>query len=121
MKLKLFILGLTFAGLVLAAGNSATLSWTLATQNEDGSPLAAASILSTKIVWRRPGSSAIVGSVTIPAPAVSTTVANLACGKFDFTAQTLVTGSSSDESTPPVAYDTKVVCRPNPPGGLVAQ
>lgn len=121
MKLKLFILGVTFAGLVLAAGSSATLSWQLATANEDGSPLPVAQIVSTKIIWRRPGSSAIVGSVTVPAPATTTIVPNLSCAKFDFTAQTMVSGGSSAETTPPVTFDTKVVCKPNPPGGLAVQ
>lgn len=120
MKLKLFIVLSAFAGILLAAGNSANLSWTLATANEDGSPLAASSILSTKIIWRRPGATAISGSITVAAPATSATVPNLSCGKFDFTAVTLVTGSSSDE-TAAVAYDTKVVCKPNPPGAVAAQ
>jgi hypothetical protein len=120
MKLKIFIILSAIAGLALAAGNSANLSWTLATANEDGSPLAAASILSTKIVWRRPGTTTIVGSVTVPAPAITATVPNLSCGKFEFSAITLVTGSSSDE-TAAAAYDTKVVCKPNPPGAVAAQ
>lgn len=121
MKLKLFIIGATFAGLVLAAGSSATLSWQLATANEDGSSLPVAQIVSTKIIWRRPGSSTIVGSVTVPAPATTTIVSNLSCAKFDFTAQTIVSGGSSDESVPPTTYDTKVVCKPNPPGAVAAQ
>lgn len=122
MKLKIFILALAFAGVVLAVGNSATLSWTLATAYIDGTPLPASSIKETLIQWRRPGSTAVVGSVRSASPATNVVVPNLVCGQFTFTAVTVLTtaGMDSAESSP-VAYDTKVSCVANPPGALVAQ
>lgn len=121
MKLKIFILLAAFAGIALAVGNSATLSWTLATAYVDGTPLPVSSIKETLIQWRRPGSTVIVGSVRAASPATNVVVSNLVCGQFNFTATTVLTGTgpSSNESSP-VAYDTQVVCQPNPSSGLGA-
>jgi hypothetical protein len=103
-----------------AAGTTANLSWTMATQNEDGSTLAPSSIVETIIEWRRPGSSVLVGSLRVPAPATST-VANVICGDYDFVAYTVVAGGvQSAASAPPARYGTTITCRPNPPSGLAA-
>lgn len=118
---RILFAALAFAAvLAFAAGSSATLSWTLATANANGSTLDPATITATHIVWRRHGEAAVAGSLDVAAPAVTATVAGLDCSKFDFTAQTVVTGATSDESAPPVVYDTGVVCKPNPPGALAA-
>lgn len=103
-----------------AAGTTANLSWTPATTNEDGSVLAPASIVEHVIEWRRPGSSALVGTLRVPMPATSV-VANVVCGEYDFVAYTVVSGgTTSAASAPPVRYSTDITCRPNPPTGLAA-
>lgn len=122
MKFKLFIAAALIAGVAMAVGTSATLSWALASAYIDNTPLPVSSIKETLIQWRRPGSATVVGSVRVAAPAKTVVVPNLVCGQFNFTAITVLTtaGLDSDE-TPAVAYDTQVVCRANPPQGLGAQ
>lgn len=105
--------------LSVAAGDTANLSWTLATQDVDGTVVAPEAIVATRITWRRVGSTAVVGTIDVPTPALAKSIAGLSCGQFNFSAQTVVTGSVSDES-PTVLYDTQITCKPNPPGGLAA-
>jgi len=109
------------ATLVFAAGPSATLVFTLASQYVDASPLPVADIKETLIEWRKPGQTALVGSAHVAAPAVQTTVAGLTCGDFDFVAYTVLKAGPNSDATAPVRYQTGVVCKPNPPGGLAAQ
>ena len=104
-----------------AAGPSATLSWILATQNTDGSALDQTTITATRITWRRPGSTVVVGTIDVAAPALTVQVSGLTCGQFAFTAETVVTATVSAESAPPAPYNTGVVCTPNPPSGLSAK
>lgn len=103
-----------------AAGPSASLSWVLATTDVNGTTLPAGSIVSTHLVWRRHGQTTVTGTVDVAAPAITTVVAGLDCSQFDFSAQTVLVGATSDETVPPVVYDTGVVCKPNPPGALAA-
>lgn len=124
MKLKLFILTALFAGVALAVGTSATVSWKLAPTYIDGTPLAASDIKETLIQWSRPGASTVAGSVRVTAPGTSVVVPNLVCGQFNFSATTIMNAAaqnsaSADQNPPP--YDTQVVCRANPPGALVVQ
>jgi hypothetical protein len=102
-----------------AAGPSATIKWNHPTAYTDGSALALSEIKETYIAWRRPGSSTVVGSVRVAAPATSTVVTGLACGNFNFVAVTVVK-TNSIESTEggPVLYATGVQCAPNPPTNL---
>jgi hypothetical protein len=104
-----------------AAGPSATLTWSHPVAYTDGSALPASEIKETVLTWRRPNSTAIVGTVRVAAPATSRVVSGLACGNFNFTAQTIVRANDiqSDESSA-VLYATGVQCAPNPPTGLVA-
>lgn len=101
-----------------AAGSSATVSWTLATADVHGTVLDAGAVKATRVVWRRHGQTAITGTLDVPAPATSVVVANLDCSQFDFSAQTVVTGDTSDETVPGIVFDTGVACKPNPPGAL---
>jgi hypothetical protein len=104
-----------------AAGTSATLTWTHATSNTDGSTLALTEIKETLIVWRRPGNSTITGSVRVTAPATTIIVPGLVCGNFNFTGVTIVkTNDVQSAETAPVLYATGVQCLPNPPSGLGA-
>lgn len=123
MKLKLFIVLATVAGIAIAAGNSATLNWTLANTYIDGTPIPSGAVKETLIQWRRPGSTTVAGAVRVAAPAATVVVPNLVCGQFEFTATTImtVTADNSAESVPPAPYDTQVRCRANPPGALVVQ
>lgn len=102
-----------------AAGPSATIKWNHPVAYTDGSALALSEIKETYIAWRRPGSSTIIGSVRVAAPAISTVVPGLACGNFDFIAVTVVK-TNNVESTEggPVLYATGVQCAPNPPTNL---
>lgn len=108
------------ATLAFAASTSATVTWTLATTDIHGTAIPPAAIVATHIIWRRHGQTAITGTLDVAAPAVTTVIAGLDCSQFDFSAQTVVQGATSDESTPAVVYDTGVVCKPNPPGALAA-
>jgi hypothetical protein len=102
-----------------AAGTSATLTWTHPVVYTDGSTLAATEIKETIITWRRPGTSAVVGSVRVAAPANTTVVTGLTCGSFNFTAATVVrTNDDTSADTAPALYATGVRCAPNPPTGL---
>ena len=101
-----------------AAGTSATLTWTLATQWEDGTPLPASAIKETLIEWRRPGSTQLVGSVRVAAPQVTRVVENLKCGDFNFVAYTVLNSGPDSSATQPVTYQTGIECKPNPPGGF---
>lgn len=121
MKLKLFFTFIVLTGLALAAGTSATLTWTLATSYIDGTPLPVSNIKETFIQWYRPGSTTPAGGVHVSAPNSTVVMPNLICGQYNFTAETILnSGPNSDESSP-VIYDTNVVCKPNPPSGLAAQ
>lgn len=111
---------LVIGAVALAAGTSATLSWQMPTQRIDGSPLVLSDIKEIWIRWRRPGSTTVVGSVRVPAPAVTTVVNNLVCGKFEFTATTVLNDADTSDQSTAAPYDTAVKCKPNPPGGLGA-
>lgn len=83
---KLIVALLAFAGFAIAVSGCTpaesqsrvdTLTWTLATQYTDGTPLAAADIESTLIQWGAKGGPYNVGSVTVLAPATSVSVPNL--------------------------------------------
>lgn len=118
-RFLIFLTGVALLSVAIAAGPSATLSWTLATTDVNGTALAG-SIVSTHLIWRRHGQAIIAGSLDVAAPAVTAVVSGLDCSQFDFTAQTVIVGATSDETVPPVVYDTGVVCKPNPPGALAA-
>lgn len=109
-----------------AAGPSATLSWLLPTAYIDGSTLPAADIASVTVSWTRPGSTSVVGSVTVAGTATSTVVNNLVCGNFSFSATVTTTASAANPNltsgpSTAAAYATGVKCAPNPPGNLAAQ
>lgn len=104
-----------------AAGASTTLSWTYPVQYTDGTPLALSEIKEVLIQWRRPGNTLIEGSVHVAAPATSVVINGLACGRFAFTATTVVkTNNILSEETFPVFYVTGVTCPPMPPTNLTA-
>lgn len=109
---------------LMAAGDSATLHWTLATARIDNSPLPATAISETLIEWRRPGAAITtppLGSMHVPAPATTITVQGLVCGDFDFVGYTIAKAAPvKSAATGAVLYPTGISCDPNPPGGLGA-
>lgn len=73
------------------------LSWTLATQREDGAALPVAQIKSTLIMWGPAGGPYVGGSVEVAAPAVTVNIPRDATpGTRCYVAQTVpVTGANS--------------------------
>lgn len=110
---------MVYYAVAYAVGPSATIKWSHPTAYTDGSALALSEIKETYVAWRRPGSSAIVGSVHVAAPAISIVVAGLVCGNFNFVAVTVVkTNNVESAEGGPVLYATGVQCAPNPPTNL---
>jgi hypothetical protein len=103
---------------IAKAATSATITWVHPTTYTDGTALDVADIKETVIIWRRPGSTSVVGSVRVASPATSKVVSGLTCGSFNITAATVATSSVSSAETAPVLYVTGVVCSPNPPTTL---
>lgn len=101
-----------------AAGTTATVTITWPTAYVDDSALPMSAIQKAVIVWRRPGSTAVAGTVDLTPPSTSIQVQNLICGDFVFQASAVLkTGNRSDESQPPAPYSTGVSCsNPKPPG-----
>jgi len=116
MKKLLLLLLIPFA----ASAGEARLSWTHATLNTDGSPIAP--IVRTEINYgvcnaTRTGLQATPAPVVAPVayPANTYTVSGLANGAWCFQARTVVSGAVSDWT----AFVNKdVVNVPNPPSGL---
>ena len=115
-----WIAALIIALPVMAAGTTANLTWQHPTSRIDGSALPLSQIKETLIEWRRVGSSVLVGSIRVNAPATSTAVSGLICGDYDFVAYTVATDASQSDPTNTVQYATSVVCKPNPPTGFGA-
>lgn len=117
-------------GIALAAGTSATVSWTMPTQYTDGSTLPASDIASATIAWAPvAGQSGPSGSLTVTPAAGSTLVPSSAvvpvpCGNTSFTVAITTTATakyanaSSAQSQPPVAYATGVSCVPKAVTGV---
>lgn len=125
MKLSriLPLLALLSVTVSIAAGTSATASWTAPTAYTDGSALPASDIDHYTLTWGpAAGSSGPSGSVNVPAGTVSTVI-NVPCGSTSFTVS-VTTGAAAkypnSTSAPagPVPYASGLSCAPNPPGGL---
>jgi len=104
------------------AGDAA-LTWTLATQNTDGSAIPASgptSLASTRVEWGTCNGSdfgTASGQQTVPTPATTYTVTGLAAGVWCFRAYSRTVAGL--ESAPTVVV-TKTILQapPNPPGNL---
>lgn len=99
-----------------AAGTTSTVTWTLPTARLDGTALPASAIKEISVIWRRPGSSVVSGTVTVAGAPTSTTVPNLVCGDWIFTVTVtakVVTppdSPTSAESAPSNLYATGIGC-----------
>jgi hypothetical protein len=129
MKLKIWralaigvLVSLCAFDIAQAAGTSATVRWTIATQYTNGSALVATDIKETLIEWRIKGQSALAGSVRVAAPAVTTVVdlGGASCGAFNFVAKTVLKDAAVSAASATVPYDTGVSCLPNPPAAVTA-
>lgn len=115
-----FVLLACVPAVTLAAGTTANLSWTHPTQNIDNTALPVASIKETLIIWKRPGSTVTAGTKRVAAPAASTTVAELWCGSYEFTAATVLVSGEQSNATAAVLYNTGIACKPRPPNAFAA-
>lgn len=108
--------------LAVAAGTTATVSWIPPTTYVDTIPLPLTDIASVTVSWSRTAGGPVVGSVTVVAPATSTTVPT-PCGGYEFTATVTTTATATYPNTTsspsgPVTYASGVKCTPNPVTGL---
>lgn len=116
------LFGLAVWVAVWGAGATATVTWAPPTQYTDGSPLPAGDIKSYTIKWTRPGNAAVVGSVVVPAPAL-TVQAPTPCGDYQFTASVTTTATAkfpneTSSEVGPLPYASGIGCAPNPPAGV---
>jgi hypothetical protein len=72
----------------MASAADVTVSWTHPTSREDGTLLAVTEIASTKIEWGLCSNGTYTSSVTVPAPATSKALTNIASGVYCFRAYT---------------------------------
>jgi hypothetical protein len=126
MRRLCLVLALLLATTVaIAAGTSATVSWSYPTAYIDGTPLPVSDIAQVTVTWSRTPGGPQVGSVTVAAPALSKVVPGLVCGNFSFSATVTTTATaayptSTSDPAGPVSYATGVSCKPNPLTGLGA-
>ena len=108
---------------LLAFAGSATLTWTVPTQNTDGTALPAGQITGYRMEWGSCTGTAPnytfgtqAGTVTLPATPLTTTINNLPAGLTCFRAYTQANGNESA----PTNAASKVIPSPipNPPGSL---
>lgn len=91
MRIKSFLFGLLFAGVVHAG--DAALSWTLPTTYEDGTPLPVSEILGTVVYYGTTPGGPYPNTVTVAAPATTATITNLAKGNWYFVATCIATNN----------------------------
>lgn len=94
-----------------AAGQTANLSWTLATQFTDGTTFTAAETASEQVraCWTPVAGTGAVGGCATSPPAATGMQVHINCGQVMFTAQTLLNGALS-AATAPILYDTGLQC-----------
>src|SRR5690348_14902481 len=94
-----------------AAGQTANLSWTLATEFTNGTAFTAAEMTSqqVRVCWTPVTGTGAVGGCAVAPPAATAMEVHINCGQVMFTAQTLLNGVLS-MATAPVAYDTGLQC-----------
>jgi hypothetical protein len=114
-----------------AAGPTATVTLTPATEYETTdpvtgakttTPMPASDIKEHLIKWFVAGTTRLAGQATLTMPATSTQVNGLICGNYDFVAVTVVKDSAispSRDSAPPAVYATEVSCK-NPKAPAVS-
>lgn len=106
------------AGVAIAAGTSATVSWNAPTTYIDGTVMPASDIASYTVSWA-PAAGSTGGSVSVPATAISIVVPGLTCGSFTFSATVTTTAtavypSQTSAASNAVPYATGVSCKPSP-------
>lgn len=129
--LAILMAAVSFSSPARAAGPTATVSFTPATEYvttdpvtgaQSTSPMPASDIKEHVIKWFVAGTTRLAGSKTLAMPATSTQVSGLICGNYDFVAVTVVKDTAitpSKDSAPPVVYATEVSCK-NPKAPAVS-
>lgn len=116
MKLRIVWFLLTLAvclatSAAWASGQTAQLSWTLATAFTDGTAFTAAQMASeqVRVCWTPVSGTGAVGGCATAPPAATSAQVRINCGQVMFTAQTVLNGALS-AATAPILYDTGLQC-----------
>jgi len=84
---------LAIAGSTLSYAGDAILTWSHPTTYEDGTPLPVSEILGTIVYYGTTAGGPYTTSVSVPAPATTVTITNLAKGNWYFVATCIATNN----------------------------
>jgi hypothetical protein len=110
---KLLLAALLIASPVFAG--DAIVSWSHPTTYEDGSPLPVSEILGTVIYYGTTAGGPYSSSLSVPAPATTVTITNLAKGNWYFVATSIATNNLESAKSNEVVKSVASNSKPRPP------